>query len=514
MNSPFKFLDAYTIKDQNHFFGRDEEIDNLYNQIKKSSIILVYGPSGTGKTSLIQCGLGAHFNSTDWYNLLIRRNDDINKSLQESLENALNFKKDRYFTSRLISLLYKKYLCPVYLIFDQFEELFILGTPYEQSVFIQSIKSILDDELPCKIILVMREEYLAHLYSFETKIPNLFDHRVRVESMNLQNVATVIRKSCSKFNISLETDKNIQQIIDQVSLGKSGIQLPYLQIYLDSLWKIDYNRTYPKYPHEYPPDVSLPAPLSFNSKEILELGTIENVLQKFLQSQIADLQKEMKRKYPDLANNAVSQVIDIFVTESGTKRPIKITREEGNIKLDEDQSLQLNSLPQKPVRDILARLENLRVLRSSDNLIELGHDSLAYLIDKDRSAEQRQLNNWKHRILADFENYQKNGIFLNSQQLEILDSQLVKLNLDPNILQFIEACKEEVGREKRRQLVWLLVLWSFIINSAVFTIISMYSIIIQRINNKNAVENSIGYINPEILKSSADTTYKFVEQKI
>ena len=51
MNSPFKFLDAYTAKDKDLFFGRDKEVKELYNKVLMTSLVLVYGKSGTGKSS-------------------------------------------------------------------------------------------------------------------------------------------------------------------------------------------------------------------------------------------------------------------------------------------------------------------------------------------------------------------------------------------------------------------------------------------------------------------------------
>ena len=88
MNSPFKFLDAYTIDDRQAFFGREEEVAALYDMVTRNRLMLVYGQSGTGKTSLIQCGLAARFDATDWYPLFIRRQTDINQSLAQRLRQA------------------------------------------------------------------------------------------------------------------------------------------------------------------------------------------------------------------------------------------------------------------------------------------------------------------------------------------------------------------------------------------------------------------------------------------
>ena len=65
MRSPFKFLDAYEKEDADRFFGRERETAQLYNAVHASNLVLVYGGSGTGKTSLINCGLGNQFVESD-----------------------------------------------------------------------------------------------------------------------------------------------------------------------------------------------------------------------------------------------------------------------------------------------------------------------------------------------------------------------------------------------------------------------------------------------------------------
>ena len=48
--SPFKFLDSYQKEDKDRFFGRERETAQLYNAVRASNLVLVYGASGTGKT--------------------------------------------------------------------------------------------------------------------------------------------------------------------------------------------------------------------------------------------------------------------------------------------------------------------------------------------------------------------------------------------------------------------------------------------------------------------------------
>jgi AAA+ ATPase superfamily predicted ATPase len=71
--TPFKFLDAYGKADTEIFFGREEEVESLYQMSFQTNLMLVYGVSGTGKTSLVQCGLAGKFESSDLFDITIRR---------------------------------------------------------------------------------------------------------------------------------------------------------------------------------------------------------------------------------------------------------------------------------------------------------------------------------------------------------------------------------------------------------------------------------------------------------
>ena len=92
LNSPFKFLDAYKKEDKELFFGRDEEVKLLYNTVNTTKLLMVYGASGTGKTSMIECGLRNQFSTLDWEALSIRRNQHIYASFFEQINLLLSEK--------------------------------------------------------------------------------------------------------------------------------------------------------------------------------------------------------------------------------------------------------------------------------------------------------------------------------------------------------------------------------------------------------------------------------------
>jgi hypothetical protein len=209
-SSPFKFLDPFTKDDKDIFFGRDAEIEQLYEMVFESNLLLVYGESGTGKTSLVQCGLSSRFSDTDWLSILVRRgNRDINEALMDELNKAARKPIPAGApVVKAVESVYLDHFRPIYLIFDQFEELFVadLGSTHaERDQFSRSISELLQSGQECTVIFVMREEYLAKLYEFEAgHLPRIFNKRMRVERMSPINVEQVITKTCARYNIELE----------------------------------------------------------------------------------------------------------------------------------------------------------------------------------------------------------------------------------------------------------------------------------------------------------------------
>jgi len=170
--SPFKFLDAYSQADEAIFFGREKETEDLYEALSGVKHLLVYGPSGAGKTSLIEC---------DWFALSIRRGDNINTAvfarINEALEEKIKInsktqlpKNESIQFEQAIEKLFEERFQPVYLLFDQFEELLILGNEKEKNSFFRALDKLIRYKIPCRILLIMREEFIGHLSEFESHL--------------------------------------------------------------------------------------------------------------------------------------------------------------------------------------------------------------------------------------------------------------------------------------------------------------------------------------------------------
>ncbi len=311
MKSPFKFLDAYTKEDKDIFFGRDAEIEELYDRVFETNLILLYGASGTGKTSLINCGLGNKFENTDWLPIFIRRNENIITAFNENLDKLALTKMGESDIKQKIKSLYLDHFKPIYLIFDQFEELLVLGTEAEQIEFFEALRDLLTEGLQCKIILSMREEYIAYLSGYELILPALFDNRQRIEKMGLLQIQEVIEGTTNAFGITMLSQKEvIDKIIFRLRDPKIGIELSSLQVYLDSVY------------HKAIENKKTNEPITFSPELIDQTGQFADVLEVFLKDQIQIIEEELKAKGSKIKGIPMT-VLFSLVTEDGTKKAVE-----------------------------------------------------------------------------------------------------------------------------------------------------------------------------------------------
>ena len=323
--SPFKFLDPYGKDDADFFFGREKETAQLFNAVHASNLTLLYGASGTGKTSLINCGLANKFYDTDWMPLFIRRDIDINQSLDLKLNNALaatEEQPEKWSIEKKVDILFLDYFKPIYLIFDQFEELFIFGTKPEQELFYQTLKKLLNTPegtskgLHVKVIISIREEWIAYLNEFEKVIPYLFDNRLRVEKMNSDNLYRVVEGTLYHAHIQVEpTEETIDLILNNIHDKKEGIELTNLQVYLDRVYRKAIAAS----------NQSAEQPVVFTPSVVNAVGAMSNVISDFLDEELSNIEtrlsEERQIKQP---KGLPMEILFALVSNDGTKKPSMI----------------------------------------------------------------------------------------------------------------------------------------------------------------------------------------------
>lgn len=481
---PFKFLDSYAKEDQDIFFGRDEEIEALYRLVFQANLMLVYGASGTGKTSLIRCGLANRFKASQWKDLYIRRGGDINQSLLDTIRKNTPAKQtaavstgeeeetEDWFESFLeseeesgnteverlqlqtdnpvahaLQALYLATFMPIYLIFDQFEELYTLGNLEEQQQFNRTIAELVTLPLPIKIIIVMREEYLARLYDLEKAVPQLRNKKLRIEPMDLLRVEQVILSATARnpqSNIDLESDKETEiarAIIDKVREGDVYVKLPYLQVFMD--------RLYEKATGEA---VDREAKAHFSLALVNGMGNIGDVLADFIEQQSSRLQRKLSLKYKDLPSDIVWQILSPFATVDGTKVPI---RQSELPRIKQGLSLPDNEQTDELIRETVAELENSRILRyrKEEATYEVAHDTLALQIAEKRSEEEKTYLKARRMVTEGYTTFLDTQTYLNREQLTFIHPYEERLEKDMEAEQwtFLQDSEHKVKRSERRR---------------------------------------------------------------
>jgi AAA+ ATPase superfamily predicted ATPase len=525
MKTPFKFLDAYQKEDIGFYFGRENDTEILYEMVNKSRIVLVYGPSGTGKTSLIKCGLDNKFNPTDWIPFYIRRKDDINRSLIEKLIESLEehpkplpgnaelqqiaktlfvtrnasamhqafcadigitFSKEEIESTHtdtpelpthirmgVATLVYylvkisKQVLRPVYLVFDQLEELLIDGSTDEKTLFIESLKAITATQklTSCHVIISMREEFFALFDKFEKELEGITNRRMRVEPMQKNDVKRVLRKTLTypDFNIKLEdASRNIDDIYNVLADSKGNVSLPYLQVYIDQLWREDYVRTYGEQGYKGEGF----APLTFTTQEIHDFGEIQDVLQKFLTGRKLKIADKLKRRYPKSDPEFMDKVLKELVSDQGTKLSIPYEMDGEKFVFPDANRKYFQGFDPQHLHFTLDKLEKHNVIRKETKTLELSHDVLAKVIDEQRNSTERK----RIRIRLIIREYLKEADpSLTLTEVREWESEIENCGLTETELEFFHKWKtvriqeesemqwkKKISKRRFRTMVWLL----------------------------------------------------------
>jgi hypothetical protein len=231
---PWIGLASFTEGDRSFFAGRGDEIDDLLRLVRRDTLTLLYGVSGLGKTSLVQAGLFPALREENILPVPIRLDYlEGALSLSHQVINAIAaaamaarveaprprpdetlweyfHREGNHFWSA------RNDLVTPFLAFDQFEELFTLGreTPARTAranAFIVELADLVENRpsaalrddparvkefnfkpAPLKVLLAMREDYLADLDRIRSHFRALGQNRLRLLPMGERQARQVI----------------------------------------------------------------------------------------------------------------------------------------------------------------------------------------------------------------------------------------------------------------------------------------------------------------------------------
>jgi len=327
--SPYRGILSFRYVDRARFFGREEVTTELLAKTLVSRVVVLFGESGTGKSSLINAGLipalgreglrpeRLRVRPIPGEPILIERvpTGDVEDghylpSILVDDDPAGSGSREQFVPCTLERLLESVRGTDAYpvLIFDQFEELFTLfeqgqergaqGRALQVDVLNTVLSVASDPRLRAKVIIVIREDYLGKLEVLARDYPQVFDRRIRLQRFVHSEARTAILgpfEDSSPFSSRLEGEL-AEQVIRDLSGGDPGVQIQptQLQIICSRLWQA-YAATRPV----------------IGVREYEELGKVQGIIEGFLESELAGLA-------PSSRSQAVV-VLGQLITESDTR---------------------------------------------------------------------------------------------------------------------------------------------------------------------------------------------------
>lgn len=382
------------------FFGRPEESRELLKMVRRKVLTVVFGGSGTGKTSLLGAGLSPLLRRNNYLPVPIRLDFSGHPPLIDQVTGALYTAVDGHDididelsfpetseTESLWELLHRvefwnqknQPVTPV-LIFDQFEECFTIGKDKKETrqLFLE-ISDLVENNIPSavltrlnrsgkklgfpyeqqhyKVIIALRDDFVANLDGLRNEMPRVMHNRFALSRMNGEQALAAVKGP----GRHLVDDDTAEKIVDFVSASmvSGGGPLPLNRMEIE------------------------PALLSVVCRELnlrrLSRGTDQITTELLSGSRNEILNDFYERSIGDLEEAARILIEDELVTESGYRD--SITLEDAQLTYD----IQKETLDTLIDRRLLRREKRLNVPR-----IELVHDLLTGVVLDSHEKEEKE----------------------------------------------------------------------------------------------------------------------------
>ena len=265
--NPFPGLRPFSIEDAHLFFGREGQVDEILEKLYKNRSVAVIGYSGSGKSSLMYCGLipvlyGGFMTETGphWKVIITRPG---NSPIENLTNDAIEFlikegrirQEDQQIHKAIIGSVLRsgnnglveltKYLQAnhdenIFFFIDQFEELFRfreLGSDEnlnEATAFVNLLlTAVAQQRVPAFVALSMRSDFIGECASFPgfTQMINDSNYLVPQMSRDQKRMAIEGPIAVGGGRISLRLVKRLLS-----DIGDNQDQLPILQHALMRTW--------------------------------------------------------------------------------------------------------------------------------------------------------------------------------------------------------------------------------------------------------------------------------------
>ncbi len=515
---PYRQLAWFERQHADLFFGRGHPIRDLYNQLtasRSAPIVLFYGQSGVGKSSLLDAGLIPRLEPN--YEVRYYRRDQrlgLLGTLQLAIQNQPDACEMPLETAWLEQ---EKHLDkPLIVILDQVEEVYTrphaeMSPDEELNEMLEALRATFTAVATRprgKLIFGFRKEWLAELDE-KLKAFQLPRKLVFLEPLSRRGIIEVVqgpaRSQRLRDHYGLKVDDGLAEIIaDDLLEDHDSAITPTLQILLTKMWETAKDESY-----QYP---------RFSRDLYYRLKRDGILLRDFLDRQIALFGEEFPE---DVSSGLLLDMLSLHTTPLGTAGQCSVEQLQ-------DQYAHLDAL----LPELLQKCQSLYLLtiptgnqKESSKATRLAHDTLAPLIrerfdqsDKPGQRARRILDNrsvdWRSVDVVDAPecSQHKMGPVLDDADLTTVEKGLRGTrNLDNVEQRMLRGSREERTRRRRsrRRLVGAFVAMALVVLGSLVWV----EVARENLARKNAEllnQTAVALLSP-IGDLSAETTLEEVD---
>ena len=387
-NNPFPGLRSFTVEESHLFFGRENQVDEVLTKLAENRFVTVLGISGSGKSSLIHCGVkpvlyGGFMGKTgsNWSVISSRPGSSPIENLSEAFlvknpsyseyteeENLVN----KAIISSILRSgpnglveLSKQYVRDtgdnILIYIDQFEELFrfksselIEDSDNEAIAYVNLIlEAIRQSKVPIYIAMTMRSDFLGNCSIFQGLTQMVNTSNYLVPQMTREQIQLAVEGPVAVGGGEI-SKRLVKRLLNDV--GDNQDQLPILQHALMRTWNFwAENRD-----SDEPIDIR-----HYNA-----IGRLSQAL-----SQHADeAYEELSPKAKEVASVVFKSITEKGNNEFGIRRPMPLNTMAEIANVDEDFLKEVIEVFRGKGRSIL--LPNATIPLESNSVIEISHESL------------------------------------------------------------------------------------------------------------------------------------------
>ncbi len=258
---PYRGLEPFHEDDTPLFFGRDKFADDLLQKVLDHPLIAVVGPSGSGKSSVVQAGLLPRLRREGWPNktweavIFTPREHPFHSLAKELLPlyETAKSKTEQMIEARTLAEALAEGTIPLgdpinatlkaaqtvnrlLLVVDQFEELFTLSEERYRQPFVESlIAAATRTDSLVTVVLTLRADFYGQAIGLSRELSDCIQQGlVNLGPMTRDELRQAIEEPAQRVGLSFEPGL-VARLLDDV-VGRPG-NLPLLEFALKELWQ-------------------------------------------------------------------------------------------------------------------------------------------------------------------------------------------------------------------------------------------------------------------------------------